>query len=308
MSKARTIRTIQLLVFSLLLWGCPPAAETPDAGGVENGGSENGGGDADAGPSCQTDENHPCQLHPGCGCDEGDTCDLDPDNEAAGHTFCRAAGSVASLTECVPSAYDCGQGEICVGQPTGVCRKYCSEHADCGPDEDRDYGGFCRPIRSGSGNSPQIPGAAVCSTYCNPFDPQDSAAPFMACPDGVGCRMRDAVMEPADLSSPPTTDCTLADETKLEGDECNVFCAVGLMCLPDADNTLRCQKPCTCQEIGSCGQAADGGAGGVGGAGDECTEGTCTFLNLVIFPDADPAGVVVGYCKLSGNEGADGGN
>ncbi len=214
---------------------------------------------------CLVPGDGPCAVHPadcpGCGTDE--TCDLNPLSLAAGGTICRAAGSVPSLGGCDPAALDCGSGHTCVGQPTGLCRAFCSVHADCG-------GGQCRPIRVDAPPAPAVPGAAVCSTPCNPFDPSDTTAPFVGCPAGVGCKTRSVE------GGPGITDCTVADPGLVEGDVCTVFCAPGLMCLPDAADASRCQKPCI-----------------IGASPSDCTAGTCESLDVSLGGLGE-----LGYCRL----------
>lgn len=132
-------------------------------------------GGAASEPSC--DPARPQSPRPGMSaCAAGQGCQ--PAVEEGGTARCVPAGASPAFQACEVSA-DCGPGLFCRGE--GLCTSHCLDDSDC-------EGGVCRPFS----DSPVYYHAGaqrvgLCTQRCDPVHPSSGSAPFLACPEGLGC-------------------------------------------------------------------------------------------------------------------------
>jgi hypothetical protein len=205
----------------------------------------------------------PCQEFPQCGCAGTQNCDLDRSSATSGMTLCVAAGATALYGICDPSVYgNCPKGASCIG---GACKPFCANAATDCPGSYRNCGSVV------DSNNAAIPGAKICSQFCDPVNPQSSAGGHGACGAGVNCI--------PDSSAAHASDCVGFVGTGTQGSSCFVNgiadCAVGYNCVP---STSACAKSCNM------------------GSNADCTSvgnKTCTSFSPKQYAGAQE----VGYCK-----------
>lgn len=169
-------------------------------------------------PGC--DPARPASPRPGLSaCAAGQACQ--PSFEKGGAARCVPAGAGTALQPCELSS-DCVPGLFCRGE--GLCTAHCLDDGDC-------EAGVCRPFT----DSPLYAGAqpvGLCTQRCDPVRPSSGAAPFIACPEGMGCA----------LQSDGDTWCTLAGSGR-HWARCadHAQCAPGFLC--DVQNG-RCLQSC----------------------------------------------------------------
>ena len=110
-----------------------------------------------------------CDDFPQCGCTANQNCDV---TDATGVTACEPAGSVPAYGNCTALG-QCGVGYQCVGT---VCQPFCGSNNDC-PGAGRE----CIQVLSGATGNPPIPADFVCTSGCNPIDPQAICGPGTTC-------------------------------------------------------------------------------------------------------------------------------
>jgi hypothetical protein len=185
-----------------------------------------------------------CAIFPQCGCTGGKNCNVE--DTTSGQASCAAAGTTPDWNNCSGNCdSQCGVGRTCVD---GVCSPFCGAVSDC-PGSYRD----CFQVVNGS--SQNIPGMKVCSSFCDPTNPQNNSGGYMACGPNVNCY--------------PGSDhipyCLGPAGTGTQGKSCATNsasdpskCAPGYACVGLGLNLYQCQKFCavgganTCSSSTSC--------------------------------------------------------
>jgi hypothetical protein len=174
-----------------------------------------------------------CNIYPQCGCAPGQNCNVE--NTTTGASQCAAAGTTPNWNACDPNGNGDGVCTIGTSCVNGVCDPFCTVDADCGPHA------FCYQVYStdASGNQTAIPGFKVCTSNCDPTNPQSNANGANACGPNVNC-----------IADPNTSNtvCTQpVKSTGTQGRSCVTGgyldpskCAIGYVCNP----TGTCSKSC----------------------------------------------------------------
>ena len=116
-----------------------------------------------------------CGIFPQCGC-TAQNCNVE--DTTTGKAQCAAAGTTPDWNNCSGNGdSQCTIGRSCVD---GVCSPFCSTAADC-PGSYRD----CFQVDNST--STAIPGMKVCSSFCDPTNPQNATGGYMACGPNVNC-------------------------------------------------------------------------------------------------------------------------
>jgi hypothetical protein len=117
-----------------------------------------------------------CGIFPQCGCTGTQNCNVE--DTTSGKASCAASGAIPDWNNCSGNGdAQCAVGRSCVD---GVCSPFCGAASDC-PGSYRDC---FQVVNSSSAN---IPGMKVCSSFCDPTNPQNATAGFMACGPNVNC-------------------------------------------------------------------------------------------------------------------------
>ncbi|MDB4966467.1 MAG: hypothetical protein JWN44_2156 [Myxococcales bacterium] len=159
-----------------------------------------------------------CGIFPQCGCVGGQNCNVE--NTTSGQAMCVAAGATPDWNNCTGNGdAQCAKGSTCVD---GVCSPFCGAVGDC-PGAYRDC---FQVVNSTQAN---IPGMKVCSLFCDPTNPQNSAGGYAACGPNVNCFPgADRIsycLGPTTASGVQNTNCKVGTA----GD--NSKCAPGLACV-----------------------------------------------------------------------------
>ena len=118
-----------------------------------------------------------CGIWPQCGC-SGAKPNCNVEDNTTGKADCAAAGTTPDWNNCSGNGdAQCGVGRTCVD---GVCSPFCGAVGDC-PGAYRD----CFQVVNES--SANIPGMKVCSSFCDPTNPQNATGGFTACGPNVNC-------------------------------------------------------------------------------------------------------------------------
>jgi hypothetical protein len=181
-----------------------------------------------------------CGIFPQCGCTGGMNCNVE--DTTSGQAQCAAAGSTGDWNNCS----DKGDGQCAVGRSCvdGVCSPFCGTVADC-PGTYRD----CFQVANGAGAD--IPGMKVCSSFCDPTNPQNATGGFMACGANVNCfpgsdRIPYCV-------GPTTASGTQNKSCKTSGASDSSLCAPGYGCVTVISGSVyACYKFCKVGVSGEC--------------------------------------------------------
>ena len=233
-------------------------------GGVGGGGSAGAGGGGGGGaqqdlampvdmatpadlamPACTPVLNVPastCGIFPQCGC-SGATpnCNVEDDNTF--QASCAAAGTTPDWNNCTQNGdAQCGVGRSCVD---GVCSPFCANAATDCPGAYRD----CTQVQNGSGTD--ITGMKVCTSYCDPTNPQNATGGFTACGPNVNCYPA-ADRAPFCLG-PTTASGTQNASCKTSSASDYTKCAPGYVCLTlISGSAYGCYKFCKVGVSGEC--------------------------------------------------------
>jgi hypothetical protein len=169
-------------------------------------------------------------------CATGQRCTLNH-NTPLNTTFCETGnGTQAEFMSCAPtqSSDNCLRGTVCLGvnATTSVCRKFCNDDGDCGPN-------VCA-ISIEPTNGPLHACAQTCMVL------QQSTCTIT----GEACYLGLTTM------GQPTQQCNTAG-TKTDGERCDLSnqCLPGLLCIDaqigDASGGFRCHKACNFGTAGS---------------------------------------------------------
>ena len=159
MSPVRRIAFAASLAALPVACGFPTFSYTSTStGGASSTSTGNGG----SGTSCRL-------LHDAEDCGPSQRCTIA--DEATGDTHCVTLASPAmALYEACADDVSCPAGTWC-DYRTDTCTPFCVSASDCGK-------GACVGARNGEGKS--IPGASVCTAYCDPINPA-------SCGQGAAC-------------------------------------------------------------------------------------------------------------------------
>ncbi|MGZ3441444.1 MAG: hypothetical protein ACXVDD_18120 [Polyangia bacterium] len=181
-----------------------------------------------------------CGIFPQCGCTGTQNCNVE--NTTTFTAGCAPSGSTPDWNNCSGNGdSQCGVGRSCVD---GVCSPFCGAVADC-PGTYRD----CFQVANNAGTS--ITGMKVCSSFCDPTNPQNNTGGFMACGPNVNCYPgSDRIpycVGPTTASGGQNTNC------KTSGNPDNTKCAPGYACVNDSlFNLDTCYKFCKVGVAGEC--------------------------------------------------------
>jgi hypothetical protein len=194
-------------------------------------------------PACTPVLNVPtstCGIWPQCGC-AGTTPNCNVEDDTTGRAACAAVGTVPDWNSCTGNGdTECGVGRSCVD---GVCSPFCGAVSDC-PGSYRD----CFQVGNSAGTD--ITGMKVCSSFCDPTNPQSATGGHMACGPNVNCYPgSDHVpycLGPTTAAGTQGKSCATSnasDPTK---------CAPGYACVGLGLNLFQCQKFCGVGVANSC--------------------------------------------------------
>ena len=183
-----------------------------------------------------------CGIWPQCGC-SGATPNCNVEDDTTGKASCAAAGTVPDWNTCTGNGDgQCGVGRSCVD---GVCSPFCGAVSDC-PGSYRD----CFQVQNST--PADITGMKVCSSFCDPTNPQSASGGHTACGANVNCY-------PGSDHIPyclgPTTAGGTQDKSCGTNAPDSTKCAPGYACVTISlfgTNVYQCQKFCAVGVSGSC--------------------------------------------------------
>ena len=181
-----------------------------------------------------------CGIWPQCGC-SGATPNCNVEDDTTFKASCAAAGVTPDWNNCSNN----GDGQCTVGRScvNGVCMPLCGAVTDC-PGSYRS----CGQVTNSSGAD--ITGMKVCSSYCDPTNPQNATGGYTACGPGVNCYPSSdhnpVCLGPTAAGGTQNASCktnNAADDTK---------CAPGYICLNSLPSVYACYRLCKVGGSGGC--------------------------------------------------------
>jgi len=181
-----------------------------------------------------------CGIFPQCGC-SGATPNCNVEDDTTFKASCVAAGVTPDWNNCSNN----GDGQCTVGRScvNGVCMPFCGAVADC-------PGSYRSCVQVQNSSSQDITGMKVCTSYCDPTNPQNATGGYTACGPGVNCY-------PSTDHNPYCLGPTAAGGTQNAsckngnaGDDSK--CAPGYICLNSLPSVYGCYRLCKVGGSGGC--------------------------------------------------------
>jgi hypothetical protein len=181
-----------------------------------------------------------CGIFPQCGCTGTQNCNIEDDT-----TFkasCAPSGSTPDWNNCTNNGdSQCGVGRSCVD---GVCSPFCGAVSDC----PGSYRG-CYQVQNSTQTN--ITGMKICSSFCDPTNPQNATGGFTACGPNVNC-YPGTDRNPSCLG-PTTASGTQNASCKTSGAADVTKCAPGYYCATVISGSVYgCYKFCKVGVAGEC--------------------------------------------------------
>ena len=182
-----------------------------------------------------------CGIFPQCGC-SGATANCNVEDDTTFKASCAAAGTTPDWNNCTGNGdSQCGVGRSCVD---GVCSPFCGAVSDC-------PGAYTDCVQVQNSSQQNITGMKVCTSYCDPTNPQNATGGFTACGPNVNCypssNRNPYCLGPTTASGTQNASCNTnnaADDSK---------CAPSFVCLTVISGSVYgCYKMCKVGASGAC--------------------------------------------------------
>jgi hypothetical protein len=181
-----------------------------------------------------------CGIWPQCGC-SGATPNCNVEDDTTFKASCAAVGVTPDWNNCSNN----GDGQCTVGRScvNGVCMPFCGAVTDC-------PGSYRNCVQVTNSSNANITGMKVCTSYCDPTNPQNATGGFTACGPGVNCYPstdhNPYCLGPTAAGGTQNANCSTsnaADDTK---------CAPGYICLNSLPSVYACYRLCKVGGSGGC--------------------------------------------------------